>query len=470
MEKIDFKIPDFLNSDLSKGGKKANAKLVRKRITGKDGVTRTFLVDPNKDKPKGKTTKGPQINQGGPKGKMGRHDSLYGIAKGDAVSIKIKGESVPGQVLYWNANNSTPDGYCVIQLEDGRKIERKQSRIELKTERGGSKEVSSETQNKINTASIQRKIQEEADNDNKDAETIFTTDVNKRFATMEKIVRAVGRRIMKSGIIYGTGGTGKTYTTVKTMEKLGKRPFDEDYHEIGSDNYDYIKITGKVTPAKLFSTLYEHNGKTILFDDCDSFLLNDDAVNVLKGALDTSGDGSIAWNSSVKVKNSEGEEIPKRFKFSGSALFISNLPSNKVPQPLKSRSLRIDMTMSKKQTIERIQFILDKIDFGIPGITKDDKQEALDYLAKNMKITDDINVRTLKSLLVFKSEDPSDWKEDAKMFLLSKSNAIQKNIAGVVVSLDDYAVLNARNGYEDINSLVPVEFEGKTLFVKRGEK
>lgn len=344
----------------------------------------------------------------------GKHKELYGISSNTAVEVKTKEGKQVGELLYWRKSPSVQDGYCVVKLPNGKKVERVIGSI---TPVDGNNMDGSHS---ISDDAISDNLQSKADEETAPM-NIFNTDVNKRFDTMSKMVQAVGRGYQKSLIIYGTGGTGKTYTTTKELEKLGKVPFDEDEHMIGSENYDYISVTGKVTPAALYRILYEHNGKQILFDDCDSFLKDDDAVNVLKGALDTSGDGTVNWQSSAKIKDSKGEEMPKRFKFKGSAIFISNLSADKVPQPLKSRSLRVDMSMSKEQTIDRINFILDKIDFKLPGTTMEDKREVLNYLKENLTVTDDVNVRTLKSLLVLKKvNEGKDWGTDAQNFLLSK--------------------------------------------------
>lgn len=377
---------------------------------------------------------------------LGRHKELYGFHTGDIVTTKFKGQDVSGSIQYWNVNKSTPNGYAVVVLEDGTKIERTNGSMVLKTP------VGAEGHQPITKESIRENLNGAAEQQ-QSKESIHNTDVNKRFDTMVKMVKAVGRKLQKSLIIYGSGGTGKTYTVTKEFEKMGKVPYDEDHHVIGGSDYDYIAVTGKVSPAALFRIMYEHNGKTILFDDCDSFLKDADAVNTLKGALDTSGDGTISWQSQGKVKDSNGEEIPKRFKFNGNAIFISNLDSDKVPQPLKSRSLRIDMTMSKEDTVKRIEHILDKIDFSIPGVTPEDKQEALNYLAKNLQVTDDVNVRTLKSLLVIKKtseEEGDNWKESAKHFLLSKAG---EDFGGIVMSLDEY--MDIQKAEVDLNGFSP---------------
>lgn len=260
--------------------------------------------------------------------------------------------------------------------------------------------------------------------------------INRRFKTFERFSRALAKGKTKSMIAYGSGGVGKTYTVTKELEAQGKKEF-KDGMEVGSDDYDYVKITGKATPAAVYQALYEHNGKIILFDDCDSVLQHEDAVNLFKGALDTSGDGTIQYGTQRPLKDSNGNPMPNRFDFNGRVAFISNLPPEKVPQPLKSRSLRIDMTMTADQTIDRIKHIAtdDKGQYQnlkFPGpdgkpvkYTHEDMESAINFLDKYKNKTNDLNVRTIGSILSIiheaKEDGDDDWEDDAKAMVFSKA-------------------------------------------------
>jgi hypothetical protein len=277
--------------------------------------------------------------------------------------------------------------------------------------------------------------------DDEDAKEL--QDVNKKFETFERYVRTIAKKRMKGGLFYGTGGVGKTFTVTAQLEKLGMKEFDEDVHAIAnpapgseddeetddddmvkSKDYDYIKVSGRSTAAALYTSLYSHNGKLLVFDDCDTVIEDKEANNILKAALDTSGNGTISWGSMSSLKDEHGNALPKRFKFTGHVIFISNLPSHRVPQALKSRSLRLDLSMSPEQTIERIGYILDHVKFPGMKVTKDDKEQVLKMLDKYKHTLTDLNVRTLASLIAIKHEaddSGADWVKDAKHMIFSKS-------------------------------------------------
>lgn len=284
--------------------------------------------------------------------------------------------------------------------------------------------------------------------DDLDDEADEDMDINKKFKTYERFVRMTAKGLTKSTIAYGGGGVGKTYTATKQLEamknpKTGK-PFvfyDEEKHEAGSDDYDVIKITGKASTAGLYKSMYQHNGKLILFDDCDEVLSDPNSVNMFKGALDSSGDGTISNLTATAIKDDNGNPIPQRYKFSGRAIFISNLPPNKMPQPLKSRALRIDLSMDADQTVKRIKEIATTKEGKLTNIKledvngdeikyeHEDMDDAIKFIDKYKDKMGDLNVRTLGSLVKMihdsksDEDDDGDWKIAAKHMVLSKGFA-----------------------------------------------
>lgn len=341
-----------------------------------------------------------------PKKKASTNDKGFDESKGDE-DVTGKSEKIPDEE---NPNDSQKDTK-----------NEKQANKDIKDGKLTDKEATKET------GVPEKEVEEAEDGDG---------DINRRFKTFERFAKALAKGKTKSLIAYGSGGVGKTHTLTKTFEEQGMKEFKEGM-DIGSKDYDYVKITGKATPAAVFQALYEHNGKTIMFDDCDSVLQQEDAINIFKGALDTSGDGTISFGSQRALKDSNGNAMPSRFDFNGRVAFVSNLPPDKVPQPLKSRSLRIDMTMTPEQTIDRIKHIAkDKEgkyqNLKFPGhdgkpmkYSHEELEAAIGFLDKYKNKTSDLNVRTIGSILSIiqeaKEDGDDDWQSDAKAMILSKS-------------------------------------------------
>ena len=239
----------------------------------------------------------------------------------------------------------------------------------------------------------------------------------------------------KLATIYGTGGLGKTYGTEKQLEKRGKRSYDaalkglKDGQKPKKDDYDYIKITGSVSPASVYKTLYEHKDKIILFDDADGFLKDPDGLNMLKGAFDTSGKEKgnyISKLTSAKIKDDDGNEIPKRFFSTAKAIILTNLNVDNMPDAepvLKGRGRAVNVSRTTKETLDKLKIIGNKFEIEGEEEGKEYSQKVLQrsyaFLDKTHKwiSSRDLNARTAKQLF-----DTAEFIQDDKDFLTNALN------------------------------------------------
>lgn len=192
----------------------------------------------------------------------------------------------------------------------------------------------------------------------------------------------------KSLIAYGTGGLGKSHDLAEVMKKNKIRVFDAEINP-SSDQYDAAVVKGDAGKKSMWATICKNKDKIIIFDDCDTMWTSGDEgqQNVLKGMLDTTGDGVITYGQAGKDENNE--QLPKTIKFTGQVIFISNLPRKDFPQPLiDSRCAAIDLTMTKDETMEKIGDIKHLIkhrgknDVEIP-VSKEAKDQAYDFFKEH---------------------------------------------------------------------------------------
>ena len=225
-----------------------------------------------------------------------------------------------------------------------------------------------------------------------------------------KLNRLISDGYPKAVMAYGTGGVGKTYTFEKLSAHHKLIEYDPELDmQHNSDEYDFIKLGGKIGSREMQRVMFEHSNKLIVFDDCDSMWQDDGLINVLKNALDTSGDGKVQW-AATQDKGKE-TEVPARYKFEGRMLFITNLTKKQLSDagaaPIaESRASSIDLTMNMEQTIERLEAILPHIrikDYkGVTIATTDeDKKAALKTLdsIKELARVDQLNTRTLGKII-----------------------------------------------------------------------
>jgi hypothetical protein len=180
-------------------------------------------------------------------------------------------------------------------------------------------------------------------------------DPQEMFTNLERLTKMVGRGIQPSLVVTGGAGMGKTHLVKQTLADMG---LDE--------STDFVHFKGRATPAGLFITLYENSDKIIVLDDCDSVFKDDDAVNILKGALDSYDSRKISYITTKSLKDEFGSEVPRHFEFTGRIIFISNIEQSKLDEAIRSRSFVADIDMTQDQMFTRIEQLMDKMETRIP--------------------------------------------------------------------------------------------------------
>jgi len=185
----------------------------------------------------------------------------------------------------------------------------------------------------------------------------------------------------------------------------------------------------------LYSKLYQFSdAKNILvFDDCDSILLDDIALNILKAALDSSKKRTISWNTDSRILRSEG--IPDKFEFKGGAIFITNLKFENVRSKklqdhlsaLESRCHYIDLRMdSEREKVLRIEQIVFSPEAGQNGMLDDyeisdiAKHEVVDFIKDNRVNMREISLRTVLKVADLRKSFPTNWKAMAEVTVMRK--------------------------------------------------
>ena len=207
-------------------------------------------------------------------------------------------------------------------------------------------------------------------------------DPQEMFTNLERLTKMVGRGIQPSLVVTGGAGMGKTHLVKQTLADMG---LDE--------STDFVHFKGRATPAGLFITLYENSDKIIVLDDCDSVFKDDDAVNILKGALDSYDSRKISYITSKPLKDEFGIEVPRHFEFTGRIIFISNIEQSKLDEAIRSRSFVADIDMTQDQMFTRIEQLMPKMESRIPLAAKEQALQLMKEL--NVEFSGlDINLRS----------------------------------------------------------------------------
>ena len=211
--------------------------------------------------------------------------------------------------------------------------------------------------------------------------------IEQRFGILDEMTKATISGDVRAMIVVGPPGVGKSYGVEYQLEKYGLMD------QLSGKKVKYEVIKGATTPIGLYCTLYKYSDpkNVLVFDDCDSILLDDIALNVMKAALDSGKKRRIHWNSDSAMLRREG--VPDQFDFKGSVIFITNLNFDNIKSKklqdhllaLQSRCHYLDLTLNTmRDKILRIKQIFRRGDlFQDYDLTPELADEIIEFMSAN---------------------------------------------------------------------------------------
>jgi len=238
-----------------------------------------------------------------------------------------------------------------------------------------------------------------------------------RFAAMSLMAEATALGKNRSLIISGPAGLGKSVGVMKVLEGL-------EFQKINS-----TVIRGYVRPTGLYKTLYEfrHPNCVIVFDDADSVLMDEDALNLLKTACDMTKTRRLSWLTETRMEDEDGERMPRNFVFEGSIIFITNYDFDAMIQngtklaphfeAMISRSHYLDLAMkTKRDYLVRIKQVV--FELGMlrnEGFKKNQESEIIEFIEKYQDSLRELSLRMVVKLAGLMRMNPETWQKLAKV-------------------------------------------------------
>jgi hypothetical protein len=223
------------------------------------------------------------------------------------------------------------------------------------------------------------------------------TRIRERFDILTEMTKACISGDIRAMIVSGPPGVGKSFGIEQEVEKA------QLFDTISNKRLRTQVVKGSATPIGLYQTLFHHSDENCLlvFDDCDSILLDDVSLNLLKGALDSGKKRTISWLSESSALRREG--IPDRFEFKGSVIFITNLKFDQMKSQklrdhldaLQSRCHYLDLTLdTMRDKILRIrQIAQDGMLFQNYDFTDAEQEEVVAFMEKNQTRLREMSLR-----------------------------------------------------------------------------
>ena len=242
--------------------------------------------------------------------------------------------------------------------------------------------------------------------------------IRERFEILDEMSKAATNGDIRAMIVSGPPGVGKSYGVEQVIEKACL------FDQIAGKRLRAEVIKGSATALGLYSTLYKYSDPNcvVVFDDCDSILLDDVSLNLLKGALDSGKKRKISWLADSNLLRREG--IPDSFNFQGSVIFITNLKFDTMKSQklrdhldaLQSRCHYLDLTLdTMRDKLLRIkQIAADGALFQDMDLDQESQDQVIAFMDLNKNHLREVSLRMAIKVAQLRKSFPDTWTRMAK--------------------------------------------------------
>lgn len=235
-----------------------------------------------------------------------------------------------------------------------------------------------------------------------------------RFSILDKMSCACINSDIRALIVSGPPGVGKSFGVEQQLEMYST------FDRLANKKIRYEIVKGAMSALGLYATLYKFSDpkNVLVFDDCDIFH-DEDALNILKAALDSGKRRKIFWNTDSRKLREEG--IPSSFDFKGSVIFITNLnfstARGKIAahvEALQSRCHYLDLTINtERDRMLRIRQVHRDADGGLfkeYDFDGNEGDQVLDFMWENRGVLREVSLRMALKIADLVKVDSTDWK------------------------------------------------------------
>lgn len=237
--------------------------------------------------------------------------------------------------------------------------------------------------------------------------------LDERFAALSLMTEAAVAGEVRSFVISGPAGLGKSYGVTQTLER---------------ENPYYTIVRGYVRPTGLYKTLYEYRapGSVVVFDDADAIFGDEAALNLLKAACDTTRRRVLSWLTETKMEDEAGDRLPTSFEFEGTIIFITNYDFDEMIDrgsklsphfnALISRSMYLDMKMkNKKDYLIRIKQVVEMGMLRNEGLSESAEKSIVDFVEKHQDSLRELSLRMVVKVASLYKSHPAKWQNLARV-------------------------------------------------------
>jgi len=241
------------------------------------------------------------------------------------------------------------------------------------------------------------------------------SEIAERFEILHDMTKAATNGDIRAMIVSGPPGVGKSFGVEQEIEKATL------IDQIAGRRLRAEVVKGSATALGLYQALYKYSDENcvLVFDDCDTILFDDVALNLLKGALDSGKSRRISWLAESRVLKDEG--IPNSFNFKGSVIFITNLKFDKMKSQkikdhldaLQSRCHYLDLTLdTMRDKLLRIRQIANTgALFQDMNIDEVGTEEIIQFMDANQNKLREMSLRMAIKIAQLYKSFPLKWQQ-----------------------------------------------------------
>lgn len=247
--------------------------------------------------------------------------------------------------------------------------------------------------------------------------------IARRFEIMSTLTEFVIQGNVRSLIISGAAGIGKSYNLERRLNEA------IDRGEIES----FTILKGKISAIALFQQLFEHReaGNVLVLDDIDVIFQDEVSLNLLKAALDTGDTRRMSWLTASDWLAEQG--VDQEFEFEGACVFITNLDFDRMIErgtalaphfkALISRSIYLDLGIhTNKEILTRIKQVVNGTAMlDVHGIDEQQKLLMMAWMESNYENLRELSLRSILKLASFMKGDPNGWMDIAEATMVKNS-------------------------------------------------
>jgi hypothetical protein len=225
---------------------------------------------------------------------------------------------------------------------------------------------------------------------------------------------------LKGLLISGDAGTGKTHWVQKAFIDMDKT---EDVY--------YVKAAS-ISAAALYCIFYQYRykNKVVVLDDCDIIHKTgkdkSDILDMLKGVTEvTKGPRFISWEKASPNQLMRDNNIPTKFEFKGSVVWITNDTIEDISKKCKShwnalssRFNQIKVYFTEQEKLLYTLYLIEECDMlgkncegKEGGYSLKIQSEVIDYINDNYKNFKEITPRLATKIADIRHNFPKNWKK-----------------------------------------------------------